>query len=118
MKSAKKFSDVFQQMLAERAHQIAKHGDKDHPDGVNQNLIPALMHIQELVGVRQEIGAVSWVEILAEEFLEVATEPDPVKLKAELVQVATVCAAWIHWLERRDKHRFNKKNACGNGVVE
>jgi len=52
-------------------------------------------------GRRDREGALSWDGVLLEETYEALAEADPVKLKAELVQVAAVAAQWIEAIDRR-----------------
>jgi hypothetical protein len=68
--------DFAEAVDAERQRQIAKFGDQHHPDG-------------------------TWMHVLIEEVFEALAEEDPAKLRAELVQVAAVCAAWITDIDGR-----------------
>ncbi len=43
-------------------------------------------------------GHVTWLQILLEEFAEVAVETDPEKLRVELIQVAAVAVSWAEKL--------------------
>ena len=46
-------------------------------------------------------GEATFESVLAEEFCEAMLEDDPVKLRAELVQVAAVAVKWIEHIDRR-----------------
>jgi len=87
---------------AERQAQLAKWGDQRHPDGTGGPMAQQCADITR-AGCQQaaEDGSLTWKHILAEEVWEALAETDPGRLRAELVQVAAVCAAWIHDLDRR-----------------
>jgi len=44
-----------------------------------------------------------WALVLTEEVMEAFAEEDPAKLRAELIQVATVCIKWIQAIDMRSK---------------
>jgi hypothetical protein len=46
-------------------------------------------------------GSLTWRDILCEEFNEALAESDPAALRAELIQVAAVCAGWVQDIDRR-----------------
>lgn len=78
-------------------------GVQKHPDGTgNQYAEPAFL-AKLACDVAAKNGSLTWRMILAEEVLEVFAEPDPVKLQAELVQVAAVCKQWSEAIDRRKK---------------
>jgi hypothetical protein len=87
---------------AERQAQLAKWGDQHHPDGTG-----SLYHIDQADRVRARVnqataeGKQTWANVLAEEVAETFAESDPAKLRAELIQVAAVCAAWIADIDSR-----------------
>jgi len=87
---------------AERARQIAKFGDQRHPDGTalteDRERADRARHICESM---TRLGELSWRDILLEEVYEAFAESDFVKLRAELLQVAAVCAAWIYDIDQR-----------------
>jgi hypothetical protein len=87
---------------AERARQIAKFGDQKHPDGTGS------LEQQKYVETARRwcedsfgSGYGTWADILDEEVAEAKAERDPAKLRAELLQVAAVCAAWIYDIDQR-----------------
>lgn len=87
---------------AERQRQLAKWGDQHHPDGTGNksqqdDADRARRWCQDAFGS----GYGTWSDVLAEEVAEANAEKDPAMLRAELVQVAAVCAAWIHDLDSR-----------------
>lgn len=94
--------DFAEAVDAERQNQIAKWGDQHHPDGTG-----ALSQVLEADKARQGCknafarGDGTWMHVLIEEVFEAFAEEDPVKVRAELVQVAAVCAAWIADIDSR-----------------
>lgn len=88
----------------ERRRQLAQWGDQRHPDGTG-----SLTQITNMDSIRAGVeraaaeGRQVWANILGEEVAEVLAESDPAKLRAELVQVAAVCAAWISDIDRRPR---------------
>lgn len=93
---------------AERDRQISKFGDQHHPDGTGPDarllgttLPNVLDAIRGAVDDANTRGDATWLGILLEEVFEAAIEQDPARLRAELHQVAAVCAAWVHDLDRR-----------------
>jgi hypothetical protein len=86
----------------ERQAQLAKFGDQKHPDGTGNksqqdDADRARSWCQDAFGS----GYGTWADILAEEVAEAFAERDPAKLRAELLQVAAVCAAWIYDIDTR-----------------
>jgi hypothetical protein len=86
----------------ERQAQLAKFGDQRHPDGTGNksqqdDADRARLWCQDAFGS----GYGTWADVLAEEVAEAFAERDPAKLRAELLQVAAVCAAWIHDIDTR-----------------
>jgi len=93
------FSDAISE---ERYSQLKKWGDQRHPDGTSEvfkAMADLARHVTQSMAAR---GEVTWALILEEEFREAMAETDPTKLKAELTQIATVCAAWVDDIDRRD----------------
>jgi hypothetical protein len=87
---------------AERQRQLTKFGDQHHPDGTGNksqqdDAERARRWCQDAFGS----GYGTWADILAEEVAEAFAERDRAKLRAELLQVAAVCAAWVHDLDSR-----------------
>lgn len=94
----------------ERQQQLAKFGDQRHPDGTGPHTASwgALIHADTAATeARQRCqqaaarGDLTWRHVLNEEVAEAFAESDPERLRAELVQVAAVCAAWISDIDRR-----------------
>lgn len=87
---------------AERGRQLAKFGDQHHPDGTG---LPVYEHAarryRDQADRNAASGVLAWRDVLLEEVHEALAESDPALLHAELVQVAAVCAAWIHDIDGR-----------------
>ena len=102
---------VIAEVAAERERQDAKWGEQNHPDGTGPtwplviapmvNAETARILAQRMCQSAARHGSVTWQHILGEEFVEALAEEDPVKLRAELVQVAAVAVAWIEAIDRR-----------------
>ncbi|MFD3574740.1 hypothetical protein [Streptomyces sp. NPDC058644] len=88
---------------AERQRQIAKFGEQHHPDGTADDFTARTMRdsARMICEARAARGALTWVDVLDEEYWEARAETDPAKLRTELVQVAAVCAAWIADIDSR-----------------
>ncbi|WP_354643924.1 hypothetical protein [Kitasatospora camelliae] len=87
---------------AERARQIARFGDQRHHDGTGLPIDQYSAHrYRDLADRNTAAGVLTWRNVLLEEVHEALAETEPCALRAELVQVAAVCAAWIHDLDRR-----------------
>ncbi|MEU4947683.1 hypothetical protein [Streptomyces lavendulae] len=95
---------------AERGRQLQKFGDQRHPDGTGPSTTvwaPPLPADRFAAAARTrcqraaERGDLTWLHVLNEEVAEALAESDPAKLRAELVQVAAVCAAWVSDIDRR-----------------
>ncbi|MEV5977536.1 hypothetical protein [Streptomyces sp. NPDC052114] len=88
---------------AERQRQITKFGDQHHPDGTGAEHYVGLADearkdVERFVA--QHSGP-EWSLVLLEEVYEALAESDPAKLRAELVQVAALCAAWVADIDSR-----------------
>lgn len=87
---------------AERARQIATFGDQRHPDGTSgHNFASEADAARRSCQRAAQNDTVTWFHIAREEFWEAMAETDPVKLRAELVQLGAVCAAWVYDLDQR-----------------
>ena len=89
---------IWRDVVAERQQQTLEHGINKLPDGTQPDLWPILDQIRALVEAKTERGEHTFVEVLAEEFLEVITEADPDRLDRELIQLTAVCVAWLERL--------------------
>lgn len=86
----------------ERVKQDKKWGQQNHRDGTN---LPASKVVADATrracDTAFKQGRGTWRHILIEEVHEAFAESDPVKLRAELVQVAAVAVAWCEAIDRR-----------------
>lgn len=96
-------SEFLDAISDERYEQMRKWGDQRHPDGTSVDFKPLADMARNATQFNAAKGTVTWAHILEEEVREAFAEENPVKLKAELIQVATVCAAWVHDIDRRGK---------------
>ncbi|MGW9437974.1 hypothetical protein [Streptomyces sp. NPDC055607] len=86
----------------ERQAQLKKFGDQKHPDGTGYD--GSTEHADFWRQRCQDAFAAeegTWGHVLLEEVFEAMAESDPAKLRAELLQVAAVCAAWIWDIDQR-----------------
>jgi protein involved in temperature-dependent protein secretion len=91
---------------AERQRQLAKFGEQHHPDGTGgSGALYVADRYRTVVDRALEAGNATWRDIALEEVYEALAESDPARLRAELVQVAAVCAAWIADLDSREAQR-------------
>lgn len=109
--------EVAEEVIGERLRQDQQWGEQGHPDGIHPGInwateiAPAFergdVAVQIASIARKECqraarqGEVTWLKILREEVAEAFAETDPVKLRAELLQVAAVAVAWIEAIDRR-----------------
>jgi len=102
---------IAEEIISERIRQDQKWGEQNHPDGTGPDW-PAIPIGGSFTKDRADMarracqsaashGTVTWHHILAEEFAEAMAEADPVALRAELIQAAAVCAAWVEAIDRR-----------------
>lgn len=84
------------QALIERARQERKWGPQRHPSFPKRGPQPSEVEeaVKEICEEDFRNGDPSWMAILDEEVAEAMCQPDPTKLRAELIQVAAVSAAW------------------------
>lgn len=119
--------EIALEVLAERDRQDAKWGEQNHPDGTGPDTLPlgdfswrrayqdGKAHTldgtsaktlaacaTEVTDVAAKQGHVTWADILTEEHFEALAEADPVKLRAELIQVAAVAIQWVAAIDRRE----------------
>ncbi|MFE7236120.1 hypothetical protein ACFVAF_37010 [Streptomyces sp. NPDC057596] len=99
---ATSLDSVLAEVRAERARQDARWGEQNHPDGTG---LPIFQHsvrrYRDTAERNAAAGVLAWRDVLLEEVHEVLAESDPAELRAELVQVAAVAAAWAEAIDRR-----------------
>lgn len=97
---------VLTEVQAERMQQIAKRGVQHREDGTGG---PVMQRRAEEARACCEYlakhGGADWRAVLLEEVYEAMAEDDPAKLRAELVQSAAVCVAWIEDIDSRGADR-------------
>ncbi|MEL3944834.1 hypothetical protein [Streptomyces sp. LNU-CPARS28] len=87
---------------AERQRQIAKFGEQHHPDGTGgSGALYVADRYRTVVDRGLEAGTATWRDVVLEEVFEALAESDPTRLRAELIQVAAVCAAWVADIDSR-----------------
>jgi hypothetical protein len=87
----------------ERRRQLTAWGDQRHPDGTGPEALEWAERAREMCQQSARDGAVTWAQIFEEEAAEALAEQNPAALRTELIQCATVIAAWIHDLDRRPR---------------
>lgn len=94
---------VLAEIQAERMRQIAKWGVQHRKDGTGAESDSRKASLAKSLCRRAEEfdGGATWRQVLVEEFFEAVAEADPAALRAELVQVAAVAAAWIEDIDSR-----------------
>jgi len=92
-----------EEVTAERHRQLTTWGDQRHPDGTGgRRARDACNYVRNHTESNAVNGALTWHDILKEEVFEAFAESDPDRLRAELIQVAAVAAAWIYDIDRRE----------------
>ena len=96
---------IFEEIAAERKRQNEKWGEQNHPmhfdDLVYAGCRKKLDDLRHMNDWREKENTLSWFDILEEEVYEAFAETDPVRQKAEMVQVAAVAVQIIEYLDRR-----------------
>ena len=89
--------NILADIAAERVRQIDKWGEeRDLPDGTKfPGSRDMAVAFREDCQSRFDKNIGTWSDILLEEVYEALDESDWHKLRAELIQVAAVCVAWI-----------------------
>lgn len=91
----------FRDVSAERGRQLDKWGEQHHDDGTSLKNDGWRDHARSLCQRAAAEGRVTWAHILQEEFTEAMAEVEPDRLRAEVIQVAAVCAAWVSDIDQR-----------------
>ncbi|MFE2941006.1 NUDIX hydrolase [Streptomyces sp. NPDC059255] len=93
---------VLAEIASERRRQDDKFGEQNHPDGTGQHPEQIDADVARMACQQAADGGyLDWLHILREEVAEALAESDPARLRAELVQVAAVAAAWVEAIDRR-----------------
>lgn len=97
-----KRSLIFGEINAERFRQIAKFGKQHREDGTGGPVMRSEAdRMRAACDYLARNGGADWRAVLLEEVYEAVAEEDPAKLRAELVQAAAVCTAWIEDIDSR-----------------
>lgn len=97
-------------MISPRArviHDLIKEiqrAEQAHPNfgmksGTSTRFSKLMVEARSITDWRARNQEATWADVLSEEFLEAVAEVDPVKLRAELLQVAAVAARWVEYLD-------------------
>jgi cobalamin-dependent methionine synthase I len=105
---------VLRDVSMERAQQFQRYGTNDDlPDGSGPEARWLLPYTgQSATEIERELrddyedheddtGTVTWVHLLREELAEAFAESDPIRLRAELIQVAALAVSWVEKLDTR-----------------
>lgn len=106
---------VLEEVKAERARQFRQYGTNDDlQDGTGRQArwlkpytgAPAFIVERQLRDEYEEYektyGAPTWARLVREEIAEAFAESNPVRLRAELLQVAALAVSWVETLDTRD----------------
>jgi hypothetical protein len=92
---------VLNEVEAERMRQNELWGQQDLPSGTGgTHWSERVRHAQEMCELARKRGMMTHRHVLLEEVYEAFAEVDPVRLRAELIQVAAVAVKWIEQLDR------------------
>ncbi len=97
---ARAMSTVLLEVGDERQRQHAKWGEQNHADGTSYAAQYMAQHAKHECDAAAKRGECTYKLILQEEVFEAFAEDDPVRLRAELVQCAAVCVAWVEKIDR------------------
>jgi len=92
---------VLDEVRIERLCQDVKWKEQNHPDGTGEAFKREADLAKADTDRAARNGTLTWRHILWEEVAEAFAESDPLKLRAELVQVAASAAVWVEHLDRR-----------------
>ncbi len=99
---------VLNDLELERHRQDAKWGEQNHRNGTGPGVFFMQTNVAQTAAMARSIcdeahqsGYGTWVHIIWEEVAEALEESDPVRLRAELIQVAAVAVSWCEAIDRR-----------------
>ncbi|NUQ98269.1 MAG: hypothetical protein HOY79_17555 [Streptomyces sp.] len=93
---------VHADIYAEQVRQVVKFGEQHREDGTGGPVMRDMAEdMRNRCNYLAENGGADWRAVLLEEVYEAMAESDPAKLRAELVQVAAVCATWVQDIDSR-----------------
>lgn len=107
------YQDVFEEVQDELNRQDEKWGEQNHPNGTGPDHVmwPAVAvkvksygaiadAAKQATDTAAKLGGLTYADILLEEVFEAMAEADAARLRAELIQSAAVCVAWIQKIDR------------------
>lgn len=95
---------ILKEIAKERKRQHELWGEQNHPmtsNALDSRYKQDADMAKKICDFRTRQGIVTWYNILKEEFCEVFAESDPVRQRAELIQVAAVAVQIIEYLDRK-----------------
>lgn len=93
---------IIAEIREERSRQDAKWGEQNYVNGTGSTADKGQAEVARAQcdrAFRENRG--TWLYILQEEVAEAFAEADPAKLRAELLQCAAVCVAWVEAIDRK-----------------
>ncbi|MBK8173161.1 MAG: hypothetical protein IPK60_22900 [Sandaracinaceae bacterium] len=102
--------NVLDEIKSELARSIRKHPISSWPDGTTgapcslrdvDDTRMSLVLRQEILRFLEKESLATWLSVLLCEVHEAASETDPARLRAELIQVANVCVRWVLDIDSR-----------------
>lgn len=94
------FETIMGDVRAERAHQVAKYGEQDHPNGTSPQFKGLADNARNATRKAMNENRVTWFHIGKEEFWQAMAESDRAALRARLVKLVAVGCAWIEAIDR------------------
>lgn len=92
---------VMHDVLHERVSQHERWGQQDLPYGTGgAHWVAKARHAKEMCELARDHGNLTHRHVLIEEVYEAFAESDPVKLRAELIQVAAVATKIVEQIDR------------------
>jgi hypothetical protein len=109
---------VAAEIVRERAAQDEKWGEQNHPLGTGGKFYAQNAEWARAVcDAKMKRGAVTWADILREEYYEMLAEDDPVRVREEAVQLAAVATAIVEYIDRTEEARAASKADYEAGLI-
>lgn len=100
--AVKLLGEILHEIRLERSKQDNEWGEQNHDNGTDKSHYNKLTYFARIECERaREQANLTWAHILREEVYEALAEEEYKPLRAELLQVAAVCIAWIQCLDRK-----------------
>lgn len=94
------FNTIMDDVQKERARQIAKYGEQDHPNGTSPQFKGLADNARNATRKAISESRVTWFHIGKEEFWQAMAESDRAALRARLVKLIAVGIAWVEAIDR------------------